>query len=67
MFKETATPKAKATAKAKAKAKAKGGGKGNPNRDTERTDNLDPGFWQMVTLTALRDQLHKRGFRRHKK
>ena len=58
--KETPTATAKAKAKAKARAKA------NPDHDTERIDNPDPEFWKSVTLTALRDQLNKRGFRRHK-
>ena len=52
---------------AKAKAKAKGRPKANPDRDTKRINNPDPEFWRSVTVTALRDQLNKRGFRKHKK
>ena len=57
MSKETPTPKAKAKAKARA----------NPNHDTEIIDNTGPEFWKVQNLTALKDQLNKRGFRRHKK
>ena len=61
------TAKATARATAKAKPKAKGRPKANPDHDTEISNNPDPEFWRSVTVTALRDQLNKRGFRKHKK
>ena len=54
MFKEK--PKTKAQAKAKA----------NPKHDTEVDNNTDFKYWEAKDLTVIKDQLNKRGYRKHR-
>ena len=53
----------------KAKAKAKANPSANtrrPQHDTDLINNIDLEFWGSTNLTTIRDQLNKRGFRKHK-
>ena len=58
----TPTPTPTPTPKAKAKAHTR-----KPKHDTDLINEVDLDYWRNVAnLTTMRDQLNKRGFRKHK-
>ena len=52
--------------KEKPKTKAKAKAKANPNHDTEVDNNTDFKYWEAKNLTVIKDQLNKRGYRKHR-
>ena len=52
--------------KEKAKTKAKAKAKANPKHDTEVDNNTDFKYWEAKNLTVIKDQLNKRGYRKHR-
>ena len=40
--------------------------KPSPRHDTDITHSTDFKFWESQNLTTIKDQLNKRGFRKHK-
>ena len=52
--------------KEKPKTQAKPNPRKNPKHDTEVDNNTDFKYWQGKNLTVIKDQLNKRGYRKHK-
>ena len=52
--------------KEKPKTQAKPTPRKNPKHDTEVDNNTDFKYWQGKNLTVIKDQLNKRGYRKHK-
>ena len=52
--------------KEKPKTKAKAKAKANPKHDTEVDNNTDFKYWEAKNLTVIKDQLNKRGYRKHR-
>ena len=52
--------------KEKPKSQAKAKAKANPKHDTEVDNNTDFKYWQGKNLAVIKDQLNKRGYRKHK-
>jgi len=52
--------------KEKPKTQAKAKAKANPKHDTEVDNNTDFKYWEAKNLTVIKDQLNKRGYRKHR-